>query len=422
MTLSLPLPGPATRRVLRRLVGATWRPLPPMPGALALGAEEERALRRVIRSQRLTRDGNPWQTPSEAEELERRLAASLETDRCLVVSSGTAALHCALVGLGIGPGDEVIVPAYGWLTTATTVCNAGAVPVIADIDATLGLDPASVEAALSPFTRAIIAVHMRGAPARMDALEAIGRRHGVALIEDVAQAMGGRFDGRRLGTIGDVGCFSMQTYKLVCVGEGGAVVARDRRVFERMRAFHGDASLGGVNLPLNYGMSELAAAIGCVQLARLDGMLERMRRIRSRLAEVLSEIAAWRPLCLREDADGDGDTGTSLIFFERTPDAADRTCSRLRRAGIGCSRPYRPGVPDLHVYAHWDAILEQRPLSPYGGPWRFARREIRYSREMCPRALDLLGRAVEISIVPQYGNRDVGRIVRGMRRALTGEP
>jgi len=406
------------RRFLQWLRGGPPAVLPPMPGALELGAREERALRRVIRSQRLTRSGNPWKTASEADALERQLAARLGVERSLVVSSGTAALHCALVGLGIGPGDEVIVPAYAWISDASTVCLAGATPVIVDVDRTLTLDPDALESAATSSTAAIVVVHMRGAPARMDRIQAIARRFRIPVIEDVAQAMGGSFHGRPLGTIGDVGCFSMQTYKVLCVGEGGALVARDPVVFQRMLAFHSETDGVSALLALNYGMSELSAAVGRVQLDRLDGMLSRMRRIKARLREALREFAADSRIALREETDPAGDTATCITFFEATPAAADRTCVALRERGIGCSRIYRPGVPDLHVYRHWDVILNRQALSARGGPWRFANREVVYHPDMCPRALDLLSRAVEITILPQYSERDVEYIVRGLREVL----
>jgi 8-amino-3,8-dideoxy-alpha-D-manno-octulosonate transaminase len=263
---------------------------------------------------------------------------------------------------------------------------------------------------------------MRGAPARMNRIMEIARRRGIAVIEDVAQAMGGRFRGQRLGTLGDAGCFSMQTYKLMCVGEGGAVVARDPQVFDRIRAFHGEAGSSSALLSLNYGMSELSAAVGCVQLERLEHMIARMRAIKARLLECLLTVAARRPLMIRAEADADGDSATCVTWFEPTPAAAHRVCAALRAAGIGSSRGYRPGVPDLHVFRHWEAIMRQRPLAIGGGPWRHANRTITYSAGMCPHTIDLLSRAVEVAVLPQYRDRDVSRMVHAMRSVLMSVP
>jgi dTDP-4-amino-4,6-dideoxygalactose transaminase len=393
-------------------------PPPPMPGALSIGAEEESAVVAVIRSQRLGRFGSPRDVPSRVEEFERRFAVHMGTERALAVSSGTAALHAALVGLEIGIGDEVIVPAYTWLGTATAVCNAGAIPIIADIDSSLTLDPESVESCISPHTRAIVAVHMRGAPARMAELCAIAKRHRLFVIEDVAQAMGGSYRGRRLGTIGDAGCFSMQTFKILDVGEGGVVIARDPVAFERVAAFHGLPSSAQTLLSLNFKMNEMAGAVGCAQLDRLDGMLAQMRETKRAVWEVLRDVEAVSPLSLRAEVDRAGDTCVSATFFAETAGKAEAIHEALLSESIGSFRYYRPGTPDPHVFCHWDAIMQQKPLSPRGGPWRFSERAIVYAPDMCPQAIDLLSRGVEITILPQFSRGDVADILVGLRKVL----
>src|SRR5688572_2544197 len=164
---------------------------------------------------------------SQVRALEERFAGLMGAPHALAVSSGTAALHCGLVGLGVGPGDEVILPGYTYISSAAAIINARAVPVIAEVDETLTLDPADVERKLSPRTRAIMPVHMRGVPSQMDELLQLAAARGVTVIEDTAQACGGSYRGRRLGTLGQVGCFSLQHYKIITTGEGGAVVSDD---------------------------------------------------------------------------------------------------------------------------------------------------------------------------------------------------
>src|SRR5262249_50710170 len=151
----------------------------------------------------------------------------------LGVTSGTGALVVGLAALGIGPGDEVIVPTYTWVATINAVVTLGAVPVFVDIDESLTMDPRAVEAAITPYTVAIVPVHMRGAATDMAAIEAIAARRGLAILEDSAQAVGGRFRGRRLGTFGKVGCYSLQYHKTITTGEGGMVVSDDTALFER---------------------------------------------------------------------------------------------------------------------------------------------------------------------------------------------
>ncbi|HEU5088941.1 MAG TPA: aminotransferase class I/II-fold pyridoxal phosphate-dependent enzyme, partial [Roseiflexaceae bacterium] len=171
------------------------------PGGNAIGAEEEQAVIEVIRSKRLFRYYGPNPGPSRAAELEQAFAAHMGASHAVAVTSGTAALMCALMGVGVGPGDEVIVPAYTWIASASAVAMVGAIPILAEVDESLTLDPEDAERKITRRTRAILPVHMRGAPARMDALLDVAARHGLRVIEDAAQANGGSFQGRRLGSI-----------------------------------------------------------------------------------------------------------------------------------------------------------------------------------------------------------------------------
>ena len=161
------------------------------------------------------------------EQLEQSFSKFMGSRYGMAVTSGTAALMCGLAGLGIGPGDEVIVPAYTWIASASAVVAVGAVPIMAEVDASLTLDPVDVEKKISPYTRAILPVHMRGAACRMDELLKIARAHNLSVLEDTAQANGASYQGRRLGTIGDVGAFSLQFNKIMTSGEGGMLLTND---------------------------------------------------------------------------------------------------------------------------------------------------------------------------------------------------
>ena len=199
---------------------AKQNPDPPMyPGGMAIADEEEAGVLEVLRAKRLFRYYGPGETESKASQLERAFAEKKGTCYAVAVTSGTAALVCGLQGIGIGPGDEVIVPAYTWIASAAAIVAAGGIPVIAEVDETLLLDPADVERKITPFTKAIMPVHMRGAPCRMDELMALANEHGLKVIEDVAQANGGSYKGRALGSFGDVGCFSLQFNKIITSGE-----------------------------------------------------------------------------------------------------------------------------------------------------------------------------------------------------------
>ena len=217
--------------------------------------------------------------------LEDSFAKRTGTAHAVAVNSGTSALVSALAALEIGPGDEVIVPAYTWYSTVSAVLAVGAVPIVAEVDDSLTLDPADVERKVSPQTRCIVPVHMRGMPARMDALCELARARGLRVLEDVAQAAGGSFDGRALGSIGDAGAFSFQFSKVMTAGEGGMVTTDHSNVYRRTTMYQDSAALPNLGfsvaewLPgVNLRMSELHAAVLLAQLERLDAIVTRAPR------------------------------------------------------------------------------------------------------------------------------------------------
>jgi 8-amino-3,8-dideoxy-alpha-D-manno-octulosonate transaminase len=404
---------------------ARRRPDPPMyPGGNLIGAEEEQAVLEVLRTKRLFRYYGPQPGPSKADEFERAFAAHMGVPYAVAVSAGTAALMCGQAGVGIGPGDEVIVPAYTWIATASSVALMGAVPIIAEVDETLTLDPADVARKITPRTKAIIPVHMRGAPAQMEELLHLARAHGLRVIEDVAQADGGSYRGRRLGTLGDVGCFSLQFNKIITCGEGGAVITADEAVYNRAVMLHD--TVGGLrnNLPpdetllgMNFRITEIAAAVALVQLGRLDGLLDEMRRRKVVLEEGITHALAQAGGRFRALADPDGDAAIALVFFLPTVELARRAIRALRAEQIGASTLYDPDKIDYHVYAHWAPILAQRAWTPEGGPWRWSD-PVSYSPDMCPQTLDLLGRAVHLDVNPLYTDDDVAETVAGVNKVL----
>ncbi len=397
---------------------------PPMfPGGMAVGPEEEEAVLEVVRSRCLFRHYGPPPGPGKAAELEQAFAAFMGARYAVAVTSGTAALITGLHAIGVGPGDEVIIPAYTWIASATAVMAVGAVPVIAEVDETLTLDPADVERKITPYTRAIMPVHMRGVPCRMAELTDIAHRHGCRIIEDTAQADGGSYRGRRLGTLGDVGCFSLQFNKIITCGEGGIVLTDQEEVWKRALMYHDPVSalrfppeetLAGVN----YRLSELQAAVALVQLRRLEGLLEAMCERKRVLKGGLEAVVRRKGLSFRELADPEGDTAIALVFFASSAQKAQRIAEALSAENIGAGVLYRPDRIDYHVYAHWAPVLEQRTWTPSGGPWRWARRDIRYSPDMCPRTLDLLGRAVHLDVSPLLSNEDVEETLEGANKVL----
>ncbi len=328
---------------------AVRAPLPPMyPGGLRIDEKEEAAVLEVLRSKRLFRYYGPVSGPSKVAELEKRFAEMMGVKYALAVTSGSAALMCGLVALGIGPGDEVIVPAYTWIASAEAVMGVGAVPVVAEVDESLTLDPLDVAQRITPRTKAIMPVHMRGAPSRMDALMALAGEHHLRVLEDVAQADGASYQGKRLGSIGDVGAFSFQFNKIITAGEGGMLITNDPDLYNRAVMVHDVVGGQRNKIPteqiipgLNFRMSELQGAVMLVQLERLEGLLQEMRRNKAMLKGAMESAVQKNGIRFRAINDAAGDAAIALIF---TVPNAERAGKIARSAG-GRRRPGRGDVP-----------------------------------------------------------------------------
>jgi dTDP-4-amino-4,6-dideoxygalactose transaminase len=396
------------------------------PGGNRIGAEEEAAVLQVLRSKRLFRYYGVEDGPSAVAAFEADLASRLGTTHAIAVASGTTALVAALAAAGVGPGDQVIVPAYTWVSTAAAVVAVGAVPVIAGIDDALTIDAADAATLVGPRTRAIIPVHMRGAAADMTAVMQLARRHDLTVIEDAAQAIGGTYGGRALGTIGDIGCFSLQFNKIITCGEGGVVVTDDDRLHARALMYHdvaaavreeahGQRGIYGITCR----MSELQGAVAGVQLGRLDGIIADCRSRRARIVERIAEVAASRGIALRANHDEPGDTGIALILLCPKAATAARLVTALRRSGLEAEVLFDPGVVDLHAAPHWRPILEGRSWSARG-PWTEQAGEYHYGPERWARSVDRLSRAVHLDVSPDLTDEQVERTGAALREALAG--
>lgn len=388
-----------------------------------IGELEREYVLRVLKKRRLFRY-DAGAEDSEASRLERLYAERLGVDFCLAVNAGTSALIAALIAAGVGPGDEVIVPAYTYIATPAAVLIARAVPAIVEVDDSLTMDPKAFEAAITPQTKAVMPVHMIGVPSQMDEILAIARRHGLLVIEDVAQANGGSYRGRPLGSLGDVAAFSLQQYKLVTAGEGGLVATNCERTYRRAAMYH-DAALAfwqaDEDRPLdvfpgeNYRISELSAALGLAQSQRIDDLLARLRRIKGSIVAGIEDVPGLR---LQRVPDPAGDVSYRLVFFLPEADDARRFSERLRAEGIPSGTIHDSGFPDRHVYCNWDYVLEKRCISEKDDPWRneHYRGDVQYAPDMCPQTLDWLGRAVAIDLHQRMTSEDCGDVVRAVRR------
>jgi len=334
-------------------------------------------------------------------QVEEEIARLSQVRYAVAVNSGTSALLVALAGLGIGPGDEVIVPGYTFIASMSAIIHARAVPVLAEIDRTFNLDPADVEAKITPRTRAIMAVHMAGNPARLDALKAIADAHGLALIEDCAQAFGASYKGRPIGSIGQTGTFSFNAYKTITAGEGGMVITDDEAIYRRCFAFHdqGHAPLRrGVeigNRPfigLDFRFTELQAAVLLAQVRKLPRILALLRRNKTRYKEMLAELPG---LEFREITDPQGECATILTVMLPSAGVAQQIARELGTKVVG--------EAGWHVYNNMEQLLEQRMVTtaccPFACPhYTDKGGQMRYWKGMLPRTDALLARAINISI------------------------
>jgi dTDP-4-amino-4,6-dideoxygalactose transaminase len=370
------------------------------PGGMEVGQEELEALRRVIESKNLFRYYGVGEGPDEVLSFEREFAAHMGSKHALCVNAGSSALICALIGAGVGEGDEVIVPAYTWNATPNAVLASRALPVLAEVDESLTLDPADVERRITPRTRAILPVHMRGAPAAMDELAALAKKHDLALIEDVCQAAGATYRGRRLGTFGDAGAFSLQFNKIITTGEGGVLITDRDDLLDLALDVHDCANSvrRGVGLPkfagYNFRASELTGAMARVQLSRLDGLLQRMRANHARLS---AEINGLPGLALRRANCDDGDAGIALIAFADNAACAAEAAAALNAEGVLAMRIYDPDTPDLHIYPFWAPVLAAIEADGRPAP-------------DCPRTLELVERSIHIDVSPLCEEQDLDEI------------
>jgi dTDP-4-amino-4,6-dideoxygalactose transaminase len=286
-----------------------------------LGSEELAAVAEVLESGRLTMG-------PKVDEFEAELAAACEVDHAVVVSSGTAALHLSVLALGIGPGDEVVVPAYTFPATANVVAMAGARPVLVDVDSeTMNVTPESVAAGLSERTKAVLVVHLFGRPAPWEELEA-SVPEGVALLEDAAGALGARRQGRACGGLGRLGCLSFHPRKIVTTGEGGAVTTNDGEIAEAIRSMrhHGWRGADMPSAGLNYRLPDILCAVGTTQMRRLEELLEERERLAAGYAERLDGTVGL------PSAD-DGDRHGWQAYIVRVA-RRDEALARLKEAGI----------------------------------------------------------------------------------------
>ena len=376
------------------------------PGAHWFDEREDRAVLDVLHRRTLFRYYGLKQ-PKYVRKLEETAREFYGMEYALGVNSGTGALITAMTALQIGPGCEVILPAFFWVATVGAVVQANAIPVLCEVDDSFGMDPQDLARQITPRTKLIVVVHMAGSPCDMKAIMRVANRHGIPVLEDCAQANGGTFRGRKLGTFGKLGMFSLQWNKNATAGEGGLLVTNDPRLNERCVAAH-DLGIPWVNdMPCETGpqaitwgggrrMSELTGAVGSIQLKKLPQIIRHMQGSKRRIKALLEGTPG---LSFRRLADEAGDTGSFLILLLENAAKARLVVERMKAAGLLAA--VRLAEYGLHIYSNVPQLVGKVPLSPAGNPWNLPQNQgsvYQYAQGTCPRSDALFGRSILLPI------------------------
>lgn len=376
------------------------------PGALLFGEEEMKEVMDVLHSGYLYRYGDVDDSDFKKKVLqfEDALRAYFGVPHAIAMNSGSSTLLSALAALGIGPGDEVIVPGYTFIASISSIINSRAVPVLAEVDESLTIDPEDIKRKITSRTKAIIPVHMIGNPCNMDAIMQIAKEHNLYVIEDACQAMGGSYKGKKLGTIGDIGCFSLNRFKPINTGDGGALVTSNEDLYKRAYAFHDQGHLPmreGVEegsrtiFGLNFRMHELTAAVAIGQLGKLDKLLGTLRRNKKIMKDEIAKVPGAQFRRINDP----GECATLLTLRFDTSTQAEAFAAAMKTRTVHHS--------GWHVYDRMEHLLNRSTPTAFKCPFTcpLNDHEPTYSKGMLPYTTELLNRCVTIGIgVSDKGN------------------
>lgn len=359
--------------------------------------------------------------PDKVAALEREFAAKMGVKYALAVNSGTTALEAALAALEVGPGDEVVVPAWTWHSCFHAVVRHGALPVCAEIDESFNLDPALVERAISPRTKVMMIVHLQGNPADMDRLLPIAGKHGLKVLEDVSQAVGASYKGKRLGSMGDIAAASLQVNKTISAGEGGMVYTNDAVLFERAVRFHdvgtlrqvhqdwiGQSKLEGVP-GSNFRMTEFTGAVLLSQVRKLDRIVGDIRAVAGRVYQGIADLPGLKTRLLPDPA---GELGVGVYLDLGTKEARELFLKAMRAENVPASPPSGSVVLPVQPYAE-----KKLTLHPEWPTFRAGRGpQVRYGAASCPRTIDILNRFGGVLLDPKFSESDTRDITAAIRK------
>ncbi len=370
-----------------------------------IGQEEIDAVARVINR------GELFKTTENGETFyfEQEMRDFFDVTRVIPMTSGMAALESALIAMGVGPGDEVIVSAYTYIANAVAVIKAGAIPVVAEVDESLSIDAKDVEKKITPRTKVIVPTHMLGYPSNMDAIMEVAKKHNLMVLEDSCQAVGGSYKGKRLGTVGDVGALSFNFWKNISAGEGGALLTNNKDIYEKALIYHDCCAvayfgkqLEGLSTPLFCGdefrTNEITSAIMRVQLTRLDGILADLRKNKKLLAQALSGHFEFAP---QNDPEGECSNVITLKF-----DSPEKAHDYFDKNGLIMI----PAMMGKHIYSAWDMLIEKRgALHPRMNPFFFEENKNapEYKAGSCPESDRILNSVGHVNIGIDWTEADI---------------
>ncbi len=374
-----------------------------MPGFEVFGAEEKKEIMDVLDTGVLFRYefGEQRNGIYKVKEFEEKFAVYCGSSYGQAVTSGTAALKVALAALGVGPGDEVITQGFTFVATWEAILDVGAIPVFTEIDETLNMDPEDLEKKITDNTKCIIPVHMLGAQARIEEIVAIANKRSIAVLEDTAQAAGGRINGKHLGTFGNCGTFSFDSVKTMTTGEGGMIITDDEKLWRDMSEYHDHGHDHAVNpggrggegrsfIGFNYRMMELQGAIGIAQLAKLDSMIVAQKQNKAKLKEAASKIPG---VSFRTLIDEQGDSATFFAFILESGEQCQNVNNLLKEKGVGA---INFAENSWHFYPKWEHLMDGSTLAHSGYPFAEpdGRRRVIYSPDILPKSAALMKRTL----------------------------
>ncbi|MDD2706572.1 MAG: DegT/DnrJ/EryC1/StrS family aminotransferase [Verrucomicrobiae bacterium] len=395
------------------------------PGVYWQDKKEEQAVLDVLRNGSLFRYYG-LRPPKHVDRYEKAACAFYQVKHALAVNSGTGALMASMRAFGIGPGCEVIVPAFLWVATVGAVVQMDAIPVLCEVDDTFTMDPWDLQRKITPRTKLIVPIHMAGAPCNMTAIMKIARQHGIPVLEDCAQCNGGSYRGQKVGTFGDMGIFSLQLNKNMTCGEGGLVITNNTHLYTRAFAAH-DMGLirvnGRLSMPepssLLWGggrrMSELCGAVAGVQLRKLPKILAQMRASKQRIKQWIKNTPG---LSFRRLTDEQGDSGPFLILTLSGEKQALQAVRVMREQGL--HNVHRLADYGLHIYSNIPSLVKKIPLSPAGNPWRLEanRRSVyNYQAGACPQSDELFARSILLPIPSRLTRKQEQAAAQIIRKA-----